>query len=37
MIKLIEQRLEGTPHIGKIHHPPGMLTNRTTDVYFDSE
>ena len=37
MIKLIEQGLEGTPQIGKIHHPPGMLTNRATDVYFDSE
>jgi hypothetical protein len=37
MIKLVEQRLEGTPQIGKIHHPPGMLANGTADVYFDSE
>jgi len=37
MIELIEQGLEGSAQIRKIHHPSGFLTDRTTDVYFNSE
>ena len=37
MIELIEQGLEGSAQISKIHHPSGFVTDRTTDVYFNSE
>lgn len=27
MIELVEQWLKGTPQVGKIHHPTGILAN----------
>ena len=37
MIELLKQGLEGVPQISEIHHPTGMLANRTTDMNFDPE
>jgi hypothetical protein len=37
VVKLIEQWLKGSPQISEIHHPAGILADRTADVNFDSE
>jgi hypothetical protein len=37
MIKLVEQWLESSPHIGEIHYPAGILADRAANVYFDSK